>query len=409
MNTKVSHYRIRRFSAFLIGVVFLLAGVFKLLDPVGASLVMEEYFKFFHLGFLNFAAKPIAVALALFESLLGAALISGVLRKPVAYATTAMVGFFTVLTLFLAIFNPPMDCGCFGEVIHLTNFQTFLKNLVLLALALIAYMPFKNFGRTKKRKNYSFCIVSVGIIAFMIYSLVNLPLVDYTAFTLGSELYTPAEDVTEEDANDYISTFIYEKNGQEGVFTLDRLPDSTWTYVRTETVLRNGPEIKESRPQLSFTDSLGDYQDHKALEENVLVVSVYDPSKVKAEEWLRIADALDGASTAGFTSLLLATSSPQAFEGLPAIVPEVRHRLSLSLHFSDRKTLLALNRSNGGATWFSDGQLIKKFSDRDLPSEEQMMELTGKDPIELMLSSSTKGRLGFQGTLLYIFAILFII
>lgn len=143
-------FRLRRLCAFLIGVVFLLAGIFKLLDPVGAGLVMEGYFRFFHVTFLLPTAKATAVVLALAEAILGAAMISGVWRKQVAIITTAMIVFFTVLTLFLAIFNPVSltDCGCFGEVIHLTNFQTFLKNLILLALAMVAFLPFKHFGKT---------------------------------------------------------------------------------------------------------------------------------------------------------------------------------------------------------------------------------------------------------------------
>ena len=136
MKTKTFHYRIRRLCAFIIGVVFLLAGIFKLLDPTGAGLVVEEYLRFLHLRFLMPAAKGIGVGLALLEALLGAAMISGVWRKPVAVLTSVMIVCFTILTLFLAICNPAMDCGCFGEVIHLTNLQTFLKNLVLLVLML---------------------------------------------------------------------------------------------------------------------------------------------------------------------------------------------------------------------------------------------------------------------------------
>ena len=109
MNTSIFHYRLRRLCAFIVGLVFLLAGIFKLLDPVGAGLVVEEYYRFLHLDFLISSAKVVAVALALLEALLGAAMISGVWRKPVAVATTVLICFFTVLTFFLAIFNPSMD------------------------------------------------------------------------------------------------------------------------------------------------------------------------------------------------------------------------------------------------------------------------------------------------------------
>ncbi len=405
-------FRLRRLCAFLIGVVFLLAGIFKLLDPVGAGLVMEGYFRFFHVTFLLPTAKATAVVLALAEAILGAAMISGVWRKQVAIITTAMIVFFTVLTLFLAIFNPVSltDCGCFGEVIHLTNFQTFLKNLVLLALAMTAFLPFKNFGKNRKRKYVSFGIVSASIILFTVYSLTSIPLVDYTEFTPGSELLASIGDDDEEDVSgNYKSTIIYEKNGQEGAFDLDRLPDSTWTYVRTETILINGADIEDNKPALSFTDSSGNYQDEKAIYGNVLAVSVYDPSKANGAFWTRIANALDGAKAAGFTPLLLVSSTKEQFDKLTVIVPEVHSRLTGSTYFADKKTLVTLNRSNGGATWFNDGQLIRKYSHGRIPSDETLLEMTGDDPTEEMLRSSTKSRLRFQGFALYVFALLLIL
>ncbi len=409
----VFFFRLRRLCAFIIGVVFLVAGIFKLLDPVGAGLVMEGYFRFFHVTFLLPAAKVTAVVFALAESILGAAMISGVWRKQVAIISSAMIVFFTVLTLFLAIFNPVSltDCGCFGEVIHLTNFQTFLKNLVLLALAMVAFLPFKNFGKNRKRKYVSFGIASASIILFTVYSLTTIPLVDYTEFTPGSELLASVgEDDEGEDASGYYrSTIIYEKNGQEGAFDLDNLPDSTWTYVRTETIFINGTDIEDNRPALSFADSLGNYQDELATLGNVLAISVYDPAKTKGTFWVKIADAFDGAKATGFTPLLLVSSTNEQFDRLPVIVPDVHSRLVGSTYFADRKALVTLNRSNGGATWFNDGQLIRKYSHRNIPSEETLREMAEDDPTEEMLRHSTKTRLRFQGFMLYVFAILLIL
>lgn len=407
----VFFFRVRRLCAFIIGVVFLLAGIFKLLDPVGAGLVMEGYFRFFHVAFMLPAAKASAVFFALAESILGAAMISGIWRKQVAVITSAMIVFFTVLTLFLAIFNPVSltDCGCFGEVIHLTNFQTFLKNLVLLALAMTAFLPFKNFGKNRKRKYVSFAIVSASIIAFTVHSLATIPLVDYTAFTPGSELLAAADDEDENAPGNYKATIIYEKNGQEGAFDLDNLPDSTWTFVRTETILINNGDIVNNEPALSFVDSLGNYQDELAAQGNVLAVSVYNPEKEKGGFWAAVAEAMDGALSAGFTPLLLVAMTKDAFDSLPAVTPEIRSRLAGSTYFADRKTLVTLNRSNGGATWFNDGQLIRKYSHSGIPSGETLRGTAGEDPTEEMLHSSTKSRLRFQGFVLYVFAILLIL
>ena len=94
---------------------------------------------------------------------------------------------------------------------------------------------------------------------------------------------------------------------------------------------------------------------------------------------------------------------------MPVIVPEVHSRLVGSTYFADRKTLVTLNRSNGGATWFNDGQLIRKYSHGRIPSSDTLLEMTGDDPTEEMLHSSTKNRLRFQGFVLYVFAILLIL
>ena len=129
--------RLKRFCGFITGMVFFLSGIVKLMDPVGAGLVMKEYYDFLHRGFLAFSSKMMGVAFALAETLVGVALITGVWRKTTAMIALVMQGFFTFLTLLLVIFNPQMDCGCFGEAIHLTHWQTFFKNLILLALLLI--------------------------------------------------------------------------------------------------------------------------------------------------------------------------------------------------------------------------------------------------------------------------------
>ena len=97
--------RIRRFCAFLVGVVFFLSGIFKLLDPVGAGLVMADYYRFFHLDFLVFSSKYAALFMALLETVTGVALITGLWRKVTAIAASAFLAFFTLLTLILVIFT----------------------------------------------------------------------------------------------------------------------------------------------------------------------------------------------------------------------------------------------------------------------------------------------------------------
>lgn len=403
-----NHYRLRRFCAFLIGATLVIAGVFKLMDPVGTGLIMEDYFKFLHIQFMDPAAKVLGTLLALFETIVGSALITGVWRKLTALVTSIVIAFFTILTLILAIFNPPMDCGCFGEFIHLTNLQTFLKNLVLLALAAIAFLPINEYGDAKRLKYIAFWIAAASMLGLTVYSWTNIPMVDYTAFRPGSELYASIDNPSEA-YDDMVTKVIYKKNGQEGAFPLDKLPDSTWTYVRTETVRTNEGEENENFPMLSFTDAEGNYQDEIATIGDVLVYSAYKPEKLKGGDWTRISLTMEKAKSAGYVPLALLACSKAAYDSMEAVIPETREKLNEYVFFADFKTLVSLNRSNGGCTLFNDGELIKKYSRKWNPSPEELLKIISRDPSEEMLRYSTNGRLHLQMFFLYLFIVLALI
>ena len=236
---KKAHHRLRRFCAVVIGLVFLASGLLKLLDPVGTGLIVSEYFKFFHLGFLQGTAKALGMVLSLVEATTGAALISGVFRKTTAVVTSVLVVFFTIVTLILWIAKPEMDCGCFGEAIHLTHGQTLLKNVVLLALSAVAFIPFQNFGVPRKGKYVAFFLALPSLIFALCHNARHLPMIDFTEFAPGTELFASLDNDYQEMGGK-VPTFVYERNGQRGSFTLDALPDSTWTFVGVDTLSRSG-------------------------------------------------------------------------------------------------------------------------------------------------------------------------
>lgn len=398
--------RLRRFCAFVTGFVFFISGILKILDPVGAGLVIKEYLEFLHIGFLGFAAKGLGTAFALTETIIGAALITGVWRKATAYAAIALQGFFTFLTLALVIFNPEMDCGCFGEAIHMTHGQTFVKNLILCALLAAAFIPTKDLGETLKKKYVSFAIVTVSVIAFCIYSLLYIPLIDFTEFR-HTALLQAADTFQSTYEDRYEAIFVYEKDGVTKSFDLQHIPDSTWTFVSTETVLKE--EFQDNGINLSFYNSDGEYADHLAAEGNVMVISLYDP-QCKTSRWKETADFIQDAAKAGYTPVLLAASTPEDMSVLLQNAGEPSRTIIEScLYFSDYKTLLTLNRSNGGAVWFSDGYLIRKWARRALPDEAQMKEDLSSDVTEATIGKSTRGSLAFQGFLLYVFAVMLLL
>ncbi len=350
---------IRRISAVLIGFVLFLAGVLKLMDPVGARLVVEEYLKFMHLDFLTGISGLIGSGMALLETLLGAALITGVWRKVVAVVTGVVLGFFTILTFFLYLRNPRMDCGCFGEAIHLTHLQSLLKNVVLMVLWAIACLPLRKQEQTRKIKYVSFPIVAISVCLFLLYSSLSIPLVEFTPFKAGTELMLP-EDI--EDPTD------------------------------------------ENAPTLSLSDAAGEYVDEMLMEGDLLAVSVYAPEKLGPQEWDKIENLMRNAAGLGYTPLVLAASTPEAMEetvSSPGILS--------ATYFADRKKLLTLNRSNGGAAYIQDGLIVTKWGIRRLPDEQKLAELASIDVTESLLAENNGDRLKFQAFLLYVFAVMLLL
>ena len=349
---------VRRISAVLIGFVFFLSGILKIMDPVGAKLVVEEYLKFLHIGFLSSLSGVIGTGMALLEALLGAALITGVWRKVTGVVTGVVMGFFTLLTLLLYIKNPSMDCGCFGEIVHLTHLQSLLKNVVLLALWALAFLPLSKQEQTRKIKYFNFPVAAAAILAFLVYSQLNIPLVDFTPFKPGAELMLP-EDI-------------------------DRPEDRS--------------------PTLPLSDASGEYVDEILLDGTLLTVSVYEPDRLKPRQWEKLAALLQDAASAGYKPMLLAASTPSMMEqyGLP---PEVL----ASTWYADRKQLLTLNRDNGGATFIQDGLIVTKWGIRHLPDSEKLTALAGTDVTESLLSENNGDRMKFQVYVLAVFAILLLV
>lgn len=348
---------IRRISAVLIGFVFFLAGVLKLMDPTGARLVVEEYLKFLNLNFLMGISGFLASGMALLETLLGAAQITGVWRKVTALATGVLQLLFTALTVLLYVRNPKMDCGCFGEFIHLTHLQSLVKNVILMALWVLAFVPMRKLEITRKIKYVSFPVAAVSVCVFFLYSSVNIPLVDFTPFKPGAELMLP-EDI--DDPND------------------------------------------DRTPTLSISDASGEYVDERLVEGNLLVVSVFDPEKLKPEQWSNIKEVVQNAAAVGFTPMVLAAATPSMME---KIAPDLLD----ATYYADRKKLLTLNRSNGGGAFLQDGMIVTKCHIRHLPDREMLEALASEDVTESLLSENNRDRVKLQAFLLYVFAVMLLL
>ena len=336
---------LRRISIFIIGTVFFISGLLKMMDPVGTSLIVDEYLKFLHLGWLRQQSGILGTAISLFETLTGAALLTGIWRKIVSFVTLGLLGFFTVITVLLCIYNPPMDCGCFGEAIHLTHFQSLIKNLILLGLWAVAFLPLVS-ELPGRMKYVRFGIAALSAVGFMLYFQFHLPAKDFTPFKPGAEL------------------------------------------------LGLNSDYSSGNPVLSFSNEDGEYADSLALGDKVLVFSIYDPDKLNQRNSDRIEETFNACTEVGINPLALISGTPDKYPGF---------------YYSDRRTLMTLNRANGGATLICDGHITAKWDPAHFPNAEELERLASMDSIQAMISENSGKNLKLQAFLLYVFTVMLLL
>ena len=290
----------------LSAIVYILSGLLKLQDPVGTSLIVEAYFRFMHLNDFIRYAKILGVMLGFVETVIGLAVFFGIWQKVVRWMLVAMQSFFTVISLILLVRNPEMHCGCFGEAIHLTHLQTFIKNIILMAIVLHVSFSDRMSQRTKVWKHYTFGASIVFVAAITLYSWFNLPLIDFTDYDKGTKLLSQAG--------------------------FRMLPDSE-------------KEDCMPLPMLSPEDNLlPDFSKGKWA-----IISVYDQL-----DWQVITTMHAELIRQGMNVMILIT--------MDVITNDIDlDENTNDIFLTDRTTALSLNRSNGGVTLLDDGVISTKM------------------------------------------------
>ena len=231
-------------ARLLLALTLLFSGMAKGIDPVGGGLKMEEYLRTFGLSGLRPYATTLSLLLNSFEFTLGALLLMGVWRKLTAWLALLFMGIMTLISLYLALFNPIADCGCFGDALHLTNWQTFAKNVPLLLSAIIFFCykhRIKPLFRSKRSTLVMVALALGGILFFNYRNLRYLPIMDFRPFKVGASLQDLVLVPDGAPQDEYEYAFIYEKNGVKQTFLMDSLPDDSWNYVeRHEQLVRKG-------------------------------------------------------------------------------------------------------------------------------------------------------------------------
>jgi uncharacterized membrane protein YphA (DoxX/SURF4 family) len=217
---------LRIISRIIIGLVFIFSGLVKAIDPLGSAYKFHDYFHAFNLGFLNSLSLPLAIILCTSEFIAGFSVITGLRQRTGIWGVAILLLIFTPVTFILALTNPVSDCGCFGDAIHLTNWQTFEKNIVLVFLLIILFT-----GRKKIENRFSETTEWVGIFIaiflLVIFSLVNLrylPVIDFLPYKTGVRIADKMVIPEGVPADEYKTTFIYEKNGVRKDFSINNYP-----------------------------------------------------------------------------------------------------------------------------------------------------------------------------------------
>jgi uncharacterized membrane protein YphA (DoxX/SURF4 family) len=270
----------------LLGVVFIFSGVVKAIDPLGTVYKIEDYLKAFGGFFTDLLpmAEVAAWGLIVLELLLGICMLFNVRTQWTAWISLLFYCVMTPLTLYIALTNPVSDCGCFGDAIVLTNWQTFWKNIVLILLAIILIALRKSVHALWQ--TWMECVIAVVAIVvavlFMAWTKNHLPVKDFRPYKIGNHIPTLMEYPEDAEPDQYEISLIYAKEGVEQTFTLENYPkgDSTWTYIRTESKLIQ----KGYEPPIHDFEIINTYGeditwDILESEEPVTLVIMYDLAK----------------------------------------------------------------------------------------------------------------------------------
>ena len=352
----------------VVSLTFIFSGYVKAIDPVGTQYKLQDYLEVLLMGVHvpDYATLAASVLLGGAEFTLGVLLLFAIRRRLVTRLILLFMAVMTPLTLWLALDNPIEDCGCFGDAVVLTNWETFYKNLVLLAATLLLVkrpplMP-KFISNTNQWivVNYTvlFILVSSGL------SLYTLPPFDFRPYHVGANIREGMEIPEGAPLPEFETTFILEKDGQRKEFTLDDYPDSTWTFIDSKTV-----QTVEGYVPPIHDFSIQAVDGGEDITDSVLNHKGY--AFILVAPHLETADDSNFGEIDGIYEYSLDHGYP--FYALTASTDEAishwRDVTGAEYNFfhTDETTLKTVIRSNPGLVLVKDGTVIGKWSHNNLP------------------------------------------
>lgn len=367
---------------FILAVVFIFSGFIKANDPLGTVYKVQDYFEAWNLLELAQGFLPYVVALVMgcLEFVIGSYLLFGIRRRVAPMVSLLLMLFMTPLTLWLAVENPISDCGCFGDALILTNWETFFKNVFLLMAAFSVYKWNQYIYKfVSNQMDWLVALYStVFIILFSVISLNRLPLFDFRPYHLGANIRQKMEIPEGAKLPVYETILVYEKDGVRKDFTVDNFPeDSTWTFVDSKTILKEKGFVPEI---VDF--NLVSQEDGFDLTEDVLtedyVFLLVSPWLEKADDsgMDLINELYDYCLDYGYRFLCVTASSDDA-------IMTWQDYTGAEYPFAtmDEITLKTMVRSNPGLMLLKNGVVIGKWCGSSLPDEYQLTDSLDKLPL----------------------------
>ncbi|MDF4202296.1 DoxX family protein [Maribacter sp. SA7] len=348
-----------------VGILFIISGFIKLNDPVGFSFKLEEYFSqgVLDLPFLTPFALAISILVVIAEVMVGVMLILGYKRKITIWTLIAMIVFFTFLTFYSAYFNKVTDCGCFGDAIKLTPWESFTKDVVLLVLILIIYVG-RKFITPLVNSKVLMTVLAVSFFAcigYVYYVLNHLPVIDFRPYEIGKNIEEGMS--TPEDAPKAIFEYKWKfnVNGNEEIHvTTGDYPTVNGDFVDVQTEeIQAGYEP----PVHDFTiEQEGeDFAASLLQEPKLVMVIAYDLRKSNLEEFKNIKLVADKAIKAGYKVIGMSASGPDQTN---VLIKE--YNLNFDFYFTDETTLKTIVRSNPGVLVLEKGTIKQKVHYNDI-------------------------------------------
>jgi uncharacterized membrane protein YphA (DoxX/SURF4 family) len=361
-------------SRLLFGATFLFSGFVKAIDPLGTAYKVSDYFEAFGIPTFDWLSVALAFILITAEFCIGFALFFNVQLKKASYLGLLFMLVMTPLTLYLAVENPVSDCGCFGDAVVLTNWETFYKNVFLCVLLAIVLCLQKNTRPwLSEWGSWLFITVSACIsLGMCTYGYTHLPLIDFRPYKVGNNIQEGMLIPDDAPMDEYETTFIYAKDGVEKEFSLLNYPaqDSTWQFVRQESVLVKQGYVPPIHDFSIVTDQ-GDITDI-VLETpgyTLLIIS-HKLEKADAQAISQVNNIANLFKQKGLPCYWLTSSYINDIEAY-----KQKYNIQVPFGATDDITLKTIVRSNPGLVLLQQGTVVAKWHSNTLPELSEIHQL----------------------------------